>query len=207
MALSDAEGTVLAANPAYFRLYGYPAEAVVGHCFSIIFPPDQREWAIAEYKTTFADPALPPTFETSVRRPDGSERVVESRVEYLSTHGKRVAMLSTVRDITERTQAEAERARLLAAEQRARAEAQDALRQRDMLLSIASHELKTPVTVLLGNIDLLQRRAQPNYRLTERDQRALHVLGDQVRRLNQPIVDLLDVAPGKRTIKYRARHR
>jgi signal transduction histidine kinase len=48
--------------------------------------------------------------------------------------------------------------------------------------------------VLLGNIDLLQRRAQPNYRLTERDQRALHVLGDQVRRLNQLIVDLLDVS-------------
>ncbi len=85
-------------------------------------------------------------------------------------------------------------ARLLEAEQHARAEAQEALRQRDMLLSIASHELKTPVTVLLGNIDLLQRRAQPNYRLTERDQRALRVIGEQVRRLNQLIVDLLDVS-------------
>lgn len=90
MALSDAEGTVLAANPAYFRLYGYPAEAVIGHCFSIIFPPDQREWAIAEYKTTFADPALPPPFETSVHRPDGSERVVESRIEYLSDRRRRM---------------------------------------------------------------------------------------------------------------------
>ena len=38
MVLSDPHGIVLAANPAYLRLYGFPEEAVVGHSFAIIFP-------------------------------------------------------------------------------------------------------------------------------------------------------------------------
>ena len=42
IALSDPRGIVLAANPAYFTLYGYSPHEVVGQLFSIIFPPDDR---------------------------------------------------------------------------------------------------------------------------------------------------------------------
>src|SRR5690348_13554003 len=42
MALSAPDGTVIAANPAYFRLYGFPSEEVIGKHFSIIFPQEQR---------------------------------------------------------------------------------------------------------------------------------------------------------------------
>ncbi len=45
MALSIPDGTVLAANPAYFHLYGFPEEEVVGKHFSIIFPAEQRKVA------------------------------------------------------------------------------------------------------------------------------------------------------------------
>ena len=194
MVLSDADGIVLAANPAYFRLYGFPVDAVIGQSFALIFPPEQRAWAAEQYQVAFASPAIIPAYESSIRRLDGAERMVESRIDFLTTDGRRVAMLSTIRDITERKQAEAERSRLLEAEQQARAGAQRALQVRDLFLSIASHELKTPLTAVLGNVQLLQRRAQPGYAVTERDQQALRVVADQVRRLNQLIVDLLDVS-------------
>lgn len=42
MALSDAEGIVFAANPAYYHLYGYAPDQVLGNSFAIIFPEDQR---------------------------------------------------------------------------------------------------------------------------------------------------------------------
>jgi PAS domain S-box-containing protein/excisionase family DNA binding protein len=74
-------------------------------------------------------------------------------------------------------------------------EAQEAVRVRDAFLAIASHELKNPLTALLGNIQLLQRRATREADLTpERVQRSLQVAADQATRLNQMIAALLDIS-------------
>ena len=73
-------------------------------------------------------------------------------------------------------------------------EAQNAVRVRDQFLSIASHELKTPLTALLGNAQLLQRRAIREGHFSARDQRALHVIADQAARLNKMITALLDIS-------------
>jgi PAS domain S-box-containing protein len=102
MALSDEDGIVLAANPAYFELYGYPAERAIGHSFAVIFPAERRGWAAAEYHTTFRADPDETRFESTVQRQDGTQRIVESRVTFLEEGGRRVAMLSTIRDITER---------------------------------------------------------------------------------------------------------
>jgi signal transduction histidine kinase/CheY-like chemotaxis protein len=73
-------------------------------------------------------------------------------------------------------------------------EAQKAVRVRDQFLSIASHELKTPLTALLGNAQMLQRRAVREGTFNERDQRALHVIADQATRLNKMVPALLDIS-------------
>src|SRR4051812_38674569 len=64
MALSDAEGTVLMANPAYCVLYGYEPAEVVGHSFALIFPPEQRAAAIEQYRLIYAAPGPIPVHET-----------------------------------------------------------------------------------------------------------------------------------------------
>ncbi len=96
--------------------------------------------------------------------------------------------------LLQREQDGLERERLYAAEQRARAEAEVALRTRDEFLSIAAHELKTPLTTLMGNIDLIQRRARREGGLSERDTRAIGVATQQARRLKQMIDSLLDLS-------------
>jgi PAS domain S-box-containing protein len=73
-------------------------------------------------------------------------------------------------------------------------EAQEAVRAREVFLSVASHELKTPLTSLLGNAQLLQRRAQREQHLGERDQRTLKLISDQALRLNRMITALLDLS-------------
>lgn len=87
-----------------------------------------------------------------------------------------------------------ERARLYEGEQQARTEAESAVRVRDQFLSVASHELKTPLTLLLGNVQLLRRRTKNAVKLTERDYRSLNVIEAQVTRLNTLINALLDIS-------------
>lgn len=87
-----------------------------------------------------------------------------------------------------------ERARLYEAEQRARAAAEAAVRVRDQFLSVAAHELKGPVTVLLGNAQLLDRRAKHEGGLPERSQSLLRGMAEQAWRLDTMISDLLDVS-------------
>jgi PAS domain S-box-containing protein len=73
-------------------------------------------------------------------------------------------------------------------------DAQAAVRARDQFLSIASHELKTPLTSLMGYVELMQRRADRAGDQTERDQRAMRVVGEQAARLNRLVGALLDLS-------------
>ena len=102
MVLSDENGIVLAANPAYLRLYGYTAEQIIGHSFAIIFPEAVRGWAVDQYRQYFASDDTAPVVESTIVRADGTQRIVESRVGYITEAGQRTAMLSIIRDVTDR---------------------------------------------------------------------------------------------------------
>jgi PAS domain S-box-containing protein len=85
-------------------------------------------------------------------------------------------------------------AELYQAERQARVEAEKAVQVRETFLSVASHELKTPLTSLLMQAQLLQRRSVRNGILSERDQRSLQVITDQAQRLDRMISTLLDIS-------------
>jgi PAS domain S-box-containing protein len=73
-------------------------------------------------------------------------------------------------------------------------EAQEAVQVRDAFLSVASHELKTPLTSLLGFMDLLQRRVTPGTVIGEREQRRITVAAEQAHRLSKMVSSLLDLS-------------
>ncbi|CAA9542657.1 MAG: Sensory box/GGDEF family protein [uncultured Thermomicrobiales bacterium] len=100
--LSDRDGIVLAANPAHFALYGYPLEEVIGRSFAVILPEADRAEAEATYSAVFAAPTHPASQEFRIRRADGTERDVEMRRSFVVRDGVRTAMVSTIRDITDR---------------------------------------------------------------------------------------------------------
>jgi PAS domain S-box-containing protein len=106
MALSDEQGTVIDVNIAYLHLYGYTYEEVVGQNFAVIFPEEFREFANKEYQEAFHLREVPPAYERVIQRKDGTPRIVDSRIDFIEEAGIRVAMLSSIRDITERKQYE-----------------------------------------------------------------------------------------------------
>ncbi|GIV98127.1 MAG: hypothetical protein KatS3mg057_2784 [Herpetosiphonaceae bacterium] len=94
---------------------------------------------------------------------------------------------SQIGQFMERIRAREEREKLIG-------QLQEALQMRDRFLSIASHELKTPVTSLLGYAQLLQRRAEREGFVDPRNQRALSALIGQAHRLHRLLISLLDLS-------------
>jgi signal transduction histidine kinase len=75
------------------------------------------------------------------------------------------------------------------------AAANEALRVRDEFISIAAHELKTPVTGMKGYVQMLQRLiAREGMLDATRSRRVLAIVEDQIDRLGKLIEQLLDVS-------------
>ncbi|MGZ5189160.1 MAG: hybrid sensor histidine kinase/response regulator, partial [Kaistella sp.] len=68
----------------------------------------------------------------------------------------------------------------------------EAERKKDEFISIASHELKTPMTSIKGYIQLLERSLDKNDIETVRAR--LHKVHNQVEKLNLLVADLLDIS-------------
>ncbi|MDF3017427.1 MAG: Chemotaxis protein methyltransferase CheR [Thermomicrobiales bacterium] len=165
MALSDPDGVVIAVNPAYCALYGLNPEQAVGQSFAIIFPEEERASAAEQYHAIFAGPDPPPSYESRVQHADGGERFVEARADFLIRDGERIAMISSIRDITERKRAE---------------------RVQQDFIAMASHDLLTPVTVLRARTQLLQRRQ--TY-----DEASITSILEQASRMERLITDLREM--------------
>src|SRR6266568_1628970 len=100
------DAMVLMTNAAYHQLYGYQPEEVIGKSFAIIFPEEQRVWAVEEYHKLFHHPEILPAFESLIRRKNGMERLVEARYHFTLQAGQRTGLVSIVRDITEHKKAQ-----------------------------------------------------------------------------------------------------
>ena len=76
------------------------------------------------------------------------------------------------------------------------AQAREAIAQRDTFLSVASHELKTPVTSLLLQLQLLQRRLKAHGEAAFLPEllRPADIMYAQVKRLTRLVDELLDVS-------------
>ncbi len=95
-------------------------------------------------------------------------------------------------------QSEQERERLLHVTEQARAEAEMALEARNAFLSSVSHDLKTPLTAIKGNAQILQMRLRKGASSSPEDvnrlQQGLLMIESSVKKMQTMIDDLLDLA-------------
>lgn len=163
--------------------------------------PDDRamvERLVADAYRTCADF----TFEHRILRTDGELRLLQARGRVLrDLEGAPIRMVGTGQDITERRRAEDElrRARDELEERVAlrTAELEAAVRARDEFLSLASHELKTPLSSLKLQVQVRQRylsRGKAEAFTPDKLRLMFEADDRQLDRLTRLIEDMLDIS-------------
>ncbi len=143
--LIDATGHVLTWNEGARRIKRYAPEEIIGRHFSVFYTDEDRESGRPSRLLAEATEHGRVEDEGWRVRSDGTRFWADVVITALrDDDGQPYVFAKVTRDLTERRAAEEQRM-ALAAEQRGRMAAEEALRVRDRFLSIASHELKTPI--------------------------------------------------------------
>ncbi|WP_437727678.1 sensor histidine kinase [Sorangium sp. So ce861] len=190
VSVKDIEGRYILVNRRFEELFGVTREAIVGKSDHDVFSREHAEALRAfDQRALLAGTALKD--EEVMPQDDGVHTYLAIKFPLRDAAGVPYAVGGISTDITERKKIEVERALLLEDERRARAAAEAAVRMRDDFVSIASHELYTPIAGLKLAVQGLMREATA---LPAGAQRLAGMAERQCRRLVRLIEDLLNVA-------------
>ncbi|MBI3529868.1 MAG: response regulator [Betaproteobacteria bacterium] len=131
--VTDAQQRCLHLNPAYEKITGYSAQAVLGSAWSAGIHPDDRDRVLARWRDALGHDRI---FDAECRflRADGSATWVSCKAAPMMSGGQLLGYVGTLEDISERKNVE---------------------RMKNEFVSTVSHELRTPLTSIMGSLGLL----------------------------------------------------
>ena len=189
--MMDPDGTIISWNEGVERNLGFMESEFIGQHGKLIFTPEDiaAEAADQEFKTAREQGRAQD--ERWHLRKDGSRFFASGILTSMrNDRGQLLGFAKIMRDITDRKRAEEERLQLLASEQAARAEAENANRLKDEFLATLSHELRTPLMAILGWSEILQAGRYDPQELEQ----GLATIARNAKAQAQLIEDLLDVS-------------
>jgi len=161
------QGIITSWNHSAEKMFGYTEQEAVGKHITLIIPPErltEEEYIIGQ----IISGNRVDHFETIRMAKDGSRIPISITVSpVVNKSGVIIGASKIARDITERKKAD---------------------EQRTEFISLASHELKTPLTSIAGYMQILD-----NFTADEKSKKFVGKTRQQVNKLTQLVSDLLDV--------------
>ena len=180
-------------NKAGEELLGFPRTELIGKSDYDFFPAEQADFFVSKDRAVLAGRDIVDISEEQIQtRFKGTRTLHTKKIPVFGKDGAPEYLLGIAEDITEQKKAEQERLRIT----REQAAAEERERASREFLSIASHELKTPVTSLKIQLQMAARNLSTTGRLPtpEKLKKVLDLCTQQVDRLTRLIEDLLDVS-------------
>ena len=195
----DLTGNFTFSNDFLLKSLGYTREELEGLNNRRYMSPETAKLVFNTFNEVYRTGNPKRDFEWELINKDGTKRFVEVSVSLMRDgKGEPKGFYGTARDITERRQAEEQERNLR--------------RAKDKVLHHLSHELRTPVSVIQGNIRVLKRKVQKQtppivgeemFDLFERNLGRLSLIqleADEIIRFNgemekSPHMEALDIPP------------
>lgn len=198
MFIHDKQGNIIDVNQTAYQRLGYSKAELLAKKLSDLVAPEFNSGIIARITRIIELGAA--VYESAHRHKDGSIMPVEINARVIEWHGEQ-AILGAVRDITERKLAEDKLIRLNATLearveartselQLARDQADAANQAKSHFLSNMSHEIRSPLTAIIGFSESLQTDVLSP---VERN-KTISTVVNNARHLLQVINDILDLS-------------
>ncbi|HUS03460.1 MAG TPA: PAS domain S-box protein [Chitinophagaceae bacterium] len=178
----DLNGIITSWNHGAEKIFGYLPHEIIGKHITTIIPEDRLdEETVIINKIRKGERVS--HFDTIRKRKDGKEINISVTVSPIKDkNGKVIGASKVARDITEKV--EIEKQRQLFTER-----LQEINHYKDEFMEMASHELKTPLTVIKANLQILEHKMQDDNKVY-----FVNKTLNQVNKLTNLISDLLDVS-------------
>jgi signal transduction histidine kinase len=155
------------------------------HAFLEAVHPEDRSQVATMLQRARLEPGAFALRHRVILDDEGVERVVQHRAEVQASHDEPHRYLGTVHDVTERVRVEASM-------QAAKEAAEEADRAKTNLLSMASHDLRTPLTTIQGYLEAVLNGSLGD--VPDEQREFLEVAHRNTQYLGQLVRDLLDLA-------------
>jgi PAS domain S-box-containing protein len=176
------DGIITSWNHSAKRMFGFTEDEAIGKHISIIIPPARIDEETLIIESIRAGKRID-HFETVRVAKDGTERYISLTVSPVKNDkGKVIGASKIARDISFRI--EAEKQRELYTER-----LKELSNYKDEFMVMASHELKTPLTVILANLQVLQEIMATDTNVSFVDKTVKQVL-----KLSSLVTNLLDIS-------------
>lgn len=189
----DAKGFIVAWNQHAEIIFGWKKSEAIGRRMSETIIPhkyrEAHEKGLSKFLRTGEGPIINNRLELSALRRDGAEFPIELTVTYFEENGEK-SFCAFLRDITDRRNAE----KYLI---ESKSELERTVKSRDEFISITSHELKNPLSVLSLQTEVFNRRATKDEQDAYSKENVDHLIeqiNDQVYKLNRLVDEMLDVS-------------
>jgi PAS domain S-box-containing protein len=176
------KGIITSWNRAAEKMFGYKEDEIIGKSIEILIPLSNRQEE-KEIISRIKSGQKIEHFETIRVRKDGTEINISLAVSPLKNDkGEIVGASKIARDITKRVELD-NKLRIY------REQLEELNNYKDEFMAMASHELKTPLTVIKANLQLLEFKLlqDPNYEFVNKTMK-------QVNKLGNLIADLFDIS-------------
>lgn len=177
-------------NRPWLEFTGRTMEQEIGEGWAENVHPQDRERSLQIYAENF-DARTPFEMDYRLRRHDGVYRWTMDRgIPRFGSTGQFLGFMGSCIDIHERKEAENNSEALLKIEQEARVEAERTALLKDEFLATVSHEMRTPLTAMLGWVQLLRSGSLSGDTVPQ----ALETIERNARAQAKLIDDLLDMS-------------